>query len=63
VTVQPTITMVRQGYTFGGWYKEAECTNAFTFGTTIDTGTTIYAKWITGSIANYTVLIWKQNVA
>ncbi|MBQ7531795.1 MAG: InlB B-repeat-containing protein [Paludibacteraceae bacterium] len=34
------------GYTFGGWYKEAGCTNAWTFGTDVVNETmTLYAKW------------------
>ncbi len=34
------------GYTFGGWYKEAECTNAWDFETdTVAADTTLYAKW------------------
>jgi uncharacterized repeat protein (TIGR02543 family) len=38
----PTAT----GYTFGGWYKEAGCTNAWNFSTDVVTGATmLYAKW------------------
>ena len=37
----PTAT----GYTFGGWYKEANCTNAFDFNTAITADITLYAKW------------------
>ena len=34
------------GYTFAGWYKDAEFTTEFDFDTdTISTATTIYAKW------------------
>jgi len=34
------------GYTFGGWYKEASCTNAWNFTTdTVNGATTLYAKW------------------
>lgn len=62
------------GYTFGGWYDTAEhalahaadpsvTTGAFSFGSTLETGTTIYASWIPNTTANYTVLIWKQNIA
>ena len=41
------------GYTFGGWYKEAACTNAWNFSTDKITGnTTIYAKW---TINQYTL--------
>ena len=56
--------MTRLGYTFGGWYKDAECTdgNEFEFGYMIDDFTTIYAKWIPNNTAGYSVLIWKQNL-
>ena len=37
----PTAT----GYTFGGWYREAGCTNAFDFNTAINADITLYAKW------------------
>ncbi len=37
----PTAT----GYTFGGWYKDADCTNAFDFNTAITANITLYAKW------------------
>jgi len=59
------LDMVRNGYTFGGWYKDAACTagNEFSFGGTINETTTIYAKWNPKATANYVVLIWKQNVA
>ena len=41
------------GYTFGGWYKEAACTNAWNFSTdTVTADTTLYAKW---TIISYTV--------
>ena len=59
------IEMVRNGYTFGGWYTDAACTDGkeFSFGGTIADTTTIYAKWTPAETANYTVLIWKQNLA
>ena len=34
-----------EGYTFGGWYTEAECTNLFDFDTSITSPITLYAKW------------------
>ena len=37
----PTAT----GYTFGGWYKEAACTNAYDFTTPVTADITLYAKW------------------
>ena len=40
----------RSGYTFGGWYKEAACTTAWSFGTDTVTGDiTLYAKWTANS--------------
>lgn len=53
----------RFGYTFGGWYFNAECTgNAFVFGDVLAENTELYAKWTPKTTANYTILIWKQNV-
>ena len=49
----PTAT----GWTFGGWFKEAECTNAWNFNTdVVNATTTLYAKW---TAKTYTV-IWKN---
>lgn len=36
----------RSGHTFGGWYKDKDCKNAWNFATDRVTGnTTLYAKW------------------
>lgn len=36
----------QSGYTFGGWYKEADCINAWNFSTdTVTSNITLYAKW------------------
>ena len=36
----------RTDYTFGGWYKEADCKNTWDFATdTVSANTTLYAKW------------------
>ena len=46
-------TPSRTGYTFGGWYKEAACTNKVSDATYTPTSNiTVYAKWIAN---NYTV--------
>lgn len=39
------------GYTFGGWYKEAECTNTWNFSTDVmgTSAITLYAKWTVNS--------------
>ena len=43
---KPTDDPTAAGYTFGGWYKEAGCTNAWDFANdTVTTDTTLYAKW------------------
>ena len=56
--------MNRVGYSFGGWYKDKACTdgNEFDFSRPLEDKTTIYAKWTAAATANYTVIIWKQNV-
>jgi uncharacterized repeat protein (TIGR02543 family) len=37
----------KTGYTFGGWYKEVGCLNAWAFITDkVTANTTLYAKWI-----------------
>lgn len=33
------------GYTFGGWYTEKECTNAYNFETPVTAALDLYAKW------------------
>ncbi|MGN0813723.1 MAG: InlB B-repeat-containing protein, partial [Candidatus Coproplasma sp.] len=33
------------GYTFGGWYEDADCTQAFDFAVAINSNKTLYAKW------------------
>ena len=38
-----------QGYTFGGWYTEKECRNAFDFDQEITGDVTLYAKWTANS--------------
>ncbi|MBO4804923.1 MAG: InlB B-repeat-containing protein, partial [Paludibacteraceae bacterium] len=61
----PDAEMKCLGYTFGGWYTDRNCTtgNEFTFGQRLTERTTIYAKWTPNATANYTVIIWKQNLA
>ena len=48
---------VREGCTFGGWYRGAECTDSrkFDFGTQsqVMTDTTLFAKWIPNSYRVY----------
>ncbi|MCR5402925.1 MAG: InlB B-repeat-containing protein [Butyrivibrio sp.] len=36
------------GYTFEGWFKEIECTNAWDFDTAVTSDITLFAKWTEG---------------
>ncbi|HJK78467.1 MAG TPA: InlB B-repeat-containing protein, partial [Methanocorpusculum sp.] len=39
----------KDGYTFGGWYKDSACTQSWSFASGIDGDMTLYAKWIPSS--------------
>ncbi|MCR5426491.1 MAG: InlB B-repeat-containing protein [Lachnospiraceae bacterium] len=47
--------LTAEGYTFGGWYKEAACENAYDFGTAVTADITLYAKWTENAAVTYTV--------
>ncbi|WP_082389452.1 InlB B-repeat-containing protein [Lysinibacillus sp. ZYM-1] len=42
---EPTPEPTKVGYTFGGWYKDADHTQAYDFNSVITETMTIYAKW------------------
>ncbi len=42
---KPATDPVREGYTFGGWYTDANCTTEFDFNGAVNADTTVYAKW------------------
>jgi len=44
VASEPT-DPTKTGYTFGGWYTDAVCTNAYDFSATVTENLTLYAKW------------------
>lgn len=44
-TVTKPANPTARGWTFGGWYTEAACTNAFDFSTAITDNITLYTKW------------------
>ena len=46
------------GYTFGGWYQEAECTNAVNWSSTITANKNYYAKW---TAKEYTVTLDNES--
>ena len=49
----------REGHTFGGWFKEADCINAWNFASeTVTANFTLYAKW---TIGTYTVAFDAQG--
>ena len=50
----------RHGYTFVGWYEDADMTTAFNFNQQLTEDTTVYAKWAFGT-SSYTVVFWKQK--
>ena len=41
---------VKAGYTFGGWYSDAELSNAVTGNVVLGDGVNLYAKWIGGAV-------------
>ncbi len=50
------------GYTFGGWYTEAACTNAYNFSTAVNSNITLYAKWTSnGGSTSYTITFDKND--
>ncbi|MCR4709320.1 MAG: InlB B-repeat-containing protein [Clostridiales bacterium] len=73
-TVEPTIDMKKNGYTFGGWYDtEAHAaahaadpdnvtTGKFVFGDKLTEKTDLYASWIPNPTAPYTIIFWTQNL-
>lgn len=50
----------RHGYTFAGWYKDADMTTAFNFNQQLTEDTTVYAKWDFAT-TSYRVIYWKQR--
>jgi len=68
-TTRPSLTMLRNGYEFKGWYTGEPITqygdptgSEFVFGRRLEANTHVYAKWKVNEKAQYTVIVWKQNV-
>ncbi|MBP7222207.1 MAG: InlB B-repeat-containing protein [Sedimentibacter sp.] len=54
-TIAAPTAPTRTGYTFGGWYKEAACTNVWNFTTNaVTSNITLYAKW---TLNSYTIFL------
>ncbi|MBQ6369814.1 MAG: InlB B-repeat-containing protein, partial [Parasporobacterium sp.] len=50
------------GWTFGGWYQEAECTTEYDFAASVNSSMTLYAKWTQNPApVTYTVKFDVQN--
>ena len=48
-TVKEPENPTRDGYTFGGWYTDKECTQAYDFSAKVTQSFTLYAKWTEGT--------------
>ena len=46
---KPEPDPTREGYTFGGWYTDADCTTAYDFSAPVTENLTLYAKWTQNS--------------
>ena len=42
---EPNNVPTRDGFTFGGWYKQPTCADAFVFETPVKSNITLYARW------------------
>ncbi len=64
MTVEEPTPPNREGYTFGGWYKETSLTNAWNFERDkVVKDTTLYGKWIANNDTAYIVEHYQQDVA
>ena len=54
--IKPT-DLIEEKYTFGGWYEESECTNAYNFDTPVNSDMTLFAKWTLNIITDDMVSI------
>lgn len=49
-TVSKPADPTREGYTFGGWYTDEACTEAYKFDAAVTADMTLYAKWTKNAI-------------
>ena len=52
---------MKAGYIFDGWFTDEACSQAYTFGQTVETDLTLYANWREGT-AGYKVVYWKETL-
>ena len=60
-TVKPSEDPAKEGYDFGGWYKDKKCTQEFTFDSTLSSNITLYAKWDAAQ-TSFKVIYWKETL-
>lgn len=47
LAIEPSVQLTYAGYTFAGWYKDADCTQVWDFSKDVVTADmTLYAKWV-----------------
>jgi uncharacterized repeat protein (TIGR02543 family) len=49
------------GYTFGGWYTDSKCTEAYDFSTPVTADITLYAKWTGKRHGFFWPWIWPKD--
>ena len=58
--IEPATEPSKPGYTFGGWYRDEDCTERADF-SSITSSTTVYAGWVAKNAVSYTVLHMLEN--
>ena len=53
---------VEEGYIFGGWYREQQCTTEWNFDDAVAVSMVLYAKWIPNPHTLYIVHHFQQNI-
>ncbi|MGN0737344.1 InlB B-repeat-containing protein [Treponema porcinum] len=53
----------KEGYTFGGWYTDENCTAAYNFSTSVTADIILYAKWTVEVITDWDTLSEKLSSA
>ena len=61
-SISPPSPPSRDGFSFGGWYKEASCSNPWNFAADkVNADTTLYAKWNLVSVLNNRAIEWQKS--
>lgn len=62
-TVDEPAAPTKEGFVFGGWYTDKDCTKAYDFETKITKNFTLYAKWTEGEPDTKTIVLTIGEVA